>query len=614
MFNMGHTMNGRSAQVFVLWCCSILLLLYAIVRAATVTFTYDECFTFLEHVRVDLFYLRHHDQMGANHHLLNVWCMWVGWKVFGDGELALRLPSLLAYALYLYATARIALRARTGLLVVGAFLLFNLHPYLIDFFSLARGYALAHAFMMLSLWQGVRYVQEGMRTWVLVRAISFAALAALANLVMVNFLLAISAALACTLLFARRNDARKPWRELGVMASINALCLLLVLPNALGLFHGGSLYFGCDAFWSCTVYTLAEKLVYMRPMALGPSGAIGVVLFCCAVVSVFVVSRKGVMAALRPSFLGATVLALCLLAFFMQQWLFAVPLPRARTALFLLPLTVFVVVSALQAWSRWTWIPGTLSFFGVVPLAFLSYHSFNTSYAVEWRSTGDMRKALDHIAADRRALTSERPQVLVRAGFETMGSMVYYANKPDRRWLAYGLRSDTAFQAADYYLVVPVAQHLVDPLSWTEVFRSEHTGLTLYRDQRMTNTFSRLVFRGTWTKPKAEQHPTSSIGWIVPHDIPAVPTLITGSVSALEHTTTNWVGMILQVWRGSELIAEESLPSHPQVLKYGSWNESYVTMLRPDGLLPGDSVAFLAGPCYRSPAITMATADLRVMH
>ena len=38
--------------------------------------------------------------------------------------------------------------------------------------------------------------------------------------------------------------------------------LAVILPNALGLFQGGSLNFGCDSIWNCMVRTLGEKILY----------------------------------------------------------------------------------------------------------------------------------------------------------------------------------------------------------------------------------------------------------------------------------------------------------------------------------------------------------------
>lgn len=62
-----------------------LLLIYTVVRAITVSFSWDEAYTFTHHVSKGLFFQDTFDYMGANHHPLNVWLMWCCMKLLGDG-------------------------------------------------------------------------------------------------------------------------------------------------------------------------------------------------------------------------------------------------------------------------------------------------------------------------------------------------------------------------------------------------------------------------------------------------------------------------------------------------------------------------------------------------
>ena len=159
-------------------------------------------------------------------------CRWL----FGDSELALRLPNLLAHALFLYASARIALRATTGVVALAAFLLLNAHPYLLDFFPLARGYGLACGWMMLSLWQASLYLrQDGRRMRHLAIALAAAVLSAMSHVIMVTYLLAFTLTLALFWLYGQRTAKRTApsWKEPALLVAGVALGLALVLPNAL---------------------------------------------------------------------------------------------------------------------------------------------------------------------------------------------------------------------------------------------------------------------------------------------------------------------------------------------------------------------------------------------
>lgn len=595
---------------------SLLLFAYATVRASTVSFSYDECYTFLEHVRKNRMYQDAFDQMGANHHLLNVWMMWGSWKLFGDSELALRVPSLLAYAIYLYATVRIALRSKSVLLGIGAFLLLNVHPYLIDFFSLARGYALGHAFIMLSLWQAQVYLLDGERRTVLVRAMAFALFAAMAHIVMLNYLLAFSGAWVGFLILVRRRDASLPRAEFLVLSAAVVGALLITLPNALGLFHGGSLYFGCDHIWTCTMRSLAEKLLYHIPYGTAPLVLLEKALWWGVGAwsfSVLVVWLSGTLRTISASLFAMLVLCLCLSAFLLQQVLFNVPLPQTRTALFLVPIGAFVVVTGLQSWPRWSGLAGLVSCLACVPLGILFLDAFNTRYAVEWKSTGELRTALERIELDHVRRGPLRPSVVVRTCFESAGCMSYYNHSRGWHWMAHSTRSDTLFQPADYYIVEYDSHHLVDTLNWKLLFHSEATNMTLYRDERMHRELSTVVHseeRGA--TQGSERSPV--LRWSVPLDTVTGPVLISGSIQALERGGGNWIGNVITVWRNGRVLATESRPSHEQVGAYDTWTGSDVLLLVPQGLLKGDSVVYSPGPCFLEPPIDLGEAVLRVLH
>ncbi len=594
-----------------------MLFAYAATRAHLVSFTYDETYTYMEHVRKGLFYQTAFDQMGGNHHLLNVWGMWLSRKLFGESEFALRLPNLLAYAVYLVASAGIALRARSALLAIGCFLLLNVHPYLIDFFSLARGYGLANGFMMLSLWYAWRFLMDGERTRHLVFATTGAALAAMSHVIMVNYLLAFGAATLVHLVPSLRRMGWVAWRQrLTVLLGIGLAGLAVILPNALGLFHGGSLNFGCDARWACMMRSLSEKVLYHVPYAQPPLAYVQQALWWSAatcVLAVVLAGRARQWVALRPLLFFVLVLALCLLSFLLQNSLFGVPLPQTRTALFLLPLVAIAVCAALQAWPGGAWLPGLASLAGCVPLSILMFDARNTAYAVEWKASGGLREALEIIAADHPPLDARRPLVNTCSGFETTGCIPYYIRSRGWHWLANTLRIGEAFQASDYYLVEYDAHDLVDTAHWTMLFHQPETNLALYRDERMRRAYRETAHHERFEDADHAVGRFPSIEWEVPASWEPGPALIVGSVQARERASTNWVGCVMELQRDGEVMVANSQPSHQQVPNYGQWRTINVMLQVPESLRPGDIVRFIAWPCFPEPIIELGPADLWVM-
>lgn len=85
----------------------------------------------------------------ANNHLLNTSLFQLTTTLFGHADWVVRLPNVLAHALYLFSSIYIVrqLTDKIGIGLAG-FALLNLNPYLLDFFSMARGYGLAMGFTM----------------------------------------------------------------------------------------------------------------------------------------------------------------------------------------------------------------------------------------------------------------------------------------------------------------------------------------------------------------------------------------------------------------------------------------------------------------------------------
>ena len=109
-------------------------------------------------------------------------------SVFGDSPFALRLPNILAHGLYLFFTAKIVLlHKRNALINLSLFILLNAHPYLLDFFSLARGYGLAIASMTAGLFYACRFVTCDQRTKNCILISTTGIIAVLSNFVLLDY-------------------------------------------------------------------------------------------------------------------------------------------------------------------------------------------------------------------------------------------------------------------------------------------------------------------------------------------------------------------------------------------------------------------------------------------
>ena len=136
----GHRTLVRRLVWAVLLLAAVGLLASSIYRASTFPFVHDESLSFT--------IVNGEPGWGAspNNHLLNTFLMRLCSTLFGNSELSLRAPNILAHVLYLVSSILLLRRLQHVLLQVVGFVFLNLNPFMLDFFFLARGYGLALGF------------------------------------------------------------------------------------------------------------------------------------------------------------------------------------------------------------------------------------------------------------------------------------------------------------------------------------------------------------------------------------------------------------------------------------------------------------------------------------
>lgn len=129
---------------------SLALIAFEAVRAARATFYFDEANTFLNYLSSNILAIFNFNS--ANNHFLNTVLAKLFCAVGGTSELVLRLPNLLGIIVYLLFSFLIVDRfIKNRLMAVCGFLWLSSNPYLLEFFSLCRGYGLSLACLMAAL-------------------------------------------------------------------------------------------------------------------------------------------------------------------------------------------------------------------------------------------------------------------------------------------------------------------------------------------------------------------------------------------------------------------------------------------------------------------------------
>lgn len=138
------------------WCNYLIIslglffLYLSIYKASHCAFTHDESFTYLSYVKKNIMgIISMEEPVSANNHILNTIGMKVVDKLISPTPFHLRIPNLVSHLLFIFFSALLVSGFKNNFLKLISFVLLNSNIYLIDFFSLARGYGLSLGFLMM---------------------------------------------------------------------------------------------------------------------------------------------------------------------------------------------------------------------------------------------------------------------------------------------------------------------------------------------------------------------------------------------------------------------------------------------------------------------------------
>ena len=193
---------------------TLFFIIFEVLRAVRVPFTIDEASTYLNYLSSNV--LAVFDLNSANNHFLNTLLAKLAYMLGGSSEFVLRIPNLLGYLIYLLFSFRILDRfVKNKVIVICGYLLLNLNPYVLDFFSLCRGYGLSLGFLMAALFfffsfldKSILSPEEGYRD--LSCSLAAASLAVLSNFSLLNVYLSLIVFAGGFMIFLNFKDRRRP--------------------------------------------------------------------------------------------------------------------------------------------------------------------------------------------------------------------------------------------------------------------------------------------------------------------------------------------------------------------------------------------------------------------
>ena len=482
----------------------ILAFMYTSARAFILSMTHDEALTLFWHVpgSVVSIFLYSTPGLPDNNHLLHTLLVKLTTTLFGMSEFVSRLPSLAGCALYLLGSYRsLCLITRGRGLVIGALLL-SLNPYLIDYFSVARGYSLGLGFSMLGFYFLLSWARNPLTISKSPSAKIATVMFALAVTSNLTFLVLYAAGILIffafeTCLFRKeiigKESVIRPFLNFVLrfvtflVYSLPFVAVTSVVPilkiKKENLFTIG----GSKGFWQDTVYSLIKQSLYGKEyLAHMDTMAYVVIVFILIAAVTLLVYKKFAGKEKQNNWISETLLCLLLLCAcvsILQHHLLGTAYLTGRRAIFFIPIFLLLLVSISHAG-----LPSdklnrlfSTSMHGLSVILIVFFLSCINMISVhDWRydaSTKTMMNDLNKYAVGEE-LPSESKSMGMTWRFEP--SINYYRSRNKMDWLKRVDRKgpDGAY---DFYYLQGCDQKIVDKyqLKIVKKYPSSRTCLAL---------------------------------------------------------------------------------------------------------------------------------------
>lgn len=445
---MSFYLHSRTKYVnHLLFGSAVLIFAYTTLRAVVLSITWDEAFSYLQFVRHHILIPQKFESMDANNHLLNTWLDIQLTKVFGVNELVLRLPSLMAHFLFLLYSYKYVKTLENKWISLAAFLVVNLNPYLLDFFSLSRGYGLSLGLMMVSVYYLYVFVVDDGGKKAAVWSLLTAVLAVFANFVLLNYLLVLVAALLMvyiqkSLVLEQQSVKLKLFvflKNSWLLIAIFFITMVLVLPIVFKLKEAQALYFGgTNGVWQDTISTLVNRSFYELDYGYWLQRFVKffIVLVLSGTFLFLAVKEYQGRFSKQCSFLLILIAMIVLCGFInsAQHHLFGTPYLMERTALLFIPLFNILLVGLFnelfKSDERFVLILYWVCIFTCLHFV----RSVNFKYVLEWKTNWCAKQMVKDLDA-LKVIPENKNSISICSPLAFMQSVNFYRAVENKVWI-----------------------------------------------------------------------------------------------------------------------------------------------------------------------------------
>ncbi|MHC1703843.1 MAG: ArnT family glycosyltransferase [Tenuifilaceae bacterium] len=389
---------------------SLMLLFYTGYRATVLSFTFDESLSFNYYVPLKFMEIISYSLPSSGNHMLNTLSMKFISNFIGSSEFLLRLPSLLSHVCYIIFTYLICKKISTPVIALAGFIILNTNPCMLEFFSLARGYSMAIAFTVVSIYFLFLY-SENNKLRNLILTLVFAGMAVLSSFTLLIYYVSLLMIINLYWIFSQNSFNIKEIINKNKPLLITTFFLVVIIfePIRKLIKYDQFLDGGTTSFWSDTVGSLISYSFFGQPyvdrisMYIEYFTAIGFLSMVIYFIYSFFLNKKQFFS--NRFTIAFLLLILPIIVSISQHYILKSNYLINRMALFFIPLfflPLIILINNLATSTLKKIIGSTVLFIIAGAFSFHTIKSYNTSYTLNWRFDADIKTMLSDLEVQKR--------------------------------------------------------------------------------------------------------------------------------------------------------------------------------------------------------------------
>lgn len=443
----------------------IFIFSYTLVRAYLLSITWDESYTFTEYIKNGIILQDRMDGMSANNHLLNTLGGIFFTNLFGVSEFTLRISSLIAHLLFIIYSAKFVLRTGNKWLSISAFIVLNFNPFMLDFFSLSRGYSISLGCMMGSLYYFYLFHINGLKKREAVLSLLFGITGTFGNLTLLNYTIVLFGLIILLIIWNNYeadpsigNVMMSSLKKMIIPSILMIIFLCLTLPLSLELRNAGALFMGGETgLWKDTLGTIVPRLLYVdvNYWMIRLTKGFFLIITASALILVgwkhYKKQRNN-----ENLFLGSLLLLLILILIstVVQHRLLGTLYLIERAVLFLFVIfNLILVFFVYELQKRDSTLKHLLSLFAIIVLMHFLY-SFNLKYVYEWKDECETKQMIRDLEKTKYTQKG-RFNITLGVPLALESGINYYRTSNGLYWLNQTMRTKEINYLNDYLYLRP---------------------------------------------------------------------------------------------------------------------------------------------------------------